>query len=45
MDTPGDDVLVYTLTGNDPVRKFEGPATYRVRRGYTVGPVGVFSET
>lgn len=44
MDTPGDDVLVYTLTGNDPVHRFKGPGTFRVRRGYTVGPLGVFKE-
>lgn len=44
MDTPGDDVLVWTLTAQDPVRGFAGPATYRVKRGYTSGPLGVFKE-
>jgi hypothetical protein len=44
MDTPGDDVQVYTLSGNDPVRSFAGPGTFRVVRGVTSIPLGVFSE-
>jgi hypothetical protein len=44
MDTPGDDVCIYTLSGANPVQLFNGPATYRVKRGYTSGPLGVFKE-
>lgn len=44
MDTPGNDIRVYTLSGNDPVRSFAGPGTFRVRRGYTSVDLGAFSE-
>jgi hypothetical protein len=44
IDTPGDDAYLCTLSADKPAERFLGPATYRVKRGYTNGPLGVYKE-
>lgn len=44
MDTPGNDTLLFQLSGNDPARVITGPGTYRAVRGVVATSFGVFTE-
>jgi hypothetical protein len=44
MDTPGNPLRVYSLSGNDPVRSFAGPGEFWCERGHTSVAIGAFSE-
>lgn len=44
LDTPSQDVLLHTLNSGCPAQRVLGPCTVRVKRGYTLGPLGVFKE-
>ncbi|OGT56292.1 MAG: hypothetical protein A3E01_07000 [Gammaproteobacteria bacterium RIFCSPHIGHO2_12_FULL_63_22] len=49
QDTPGNDLFIGSLSGQEPVMKLVGPGTFRVVRPVALGAsdvvLGVFSET
>lgn len=44
VDTPGNDLALFSLTGASPVRILTGPGTYRVTRQAGTTSFGVYLE-
>lgn len=45
LDTPGNDLVLTSLSGKEPAKQFNGPCTLRAKKSETSFAFGIFSET